>query len=247
MLKRRQTLLKIVPILAVILMCSGCAQLNLSRNSSAPSTLSFAVDQIQPSNRPGVYSVSGRANLPDKTTVVVSAIRQLTPAANQDGAKPEYSILSRQQTQVNGQTWKVDLNLWQVAPDGQYQEAWQLTQPATRVASTPNSTVLFLASVTPSNQPSELTQQIEDLTQTSQGNFVQFTAEGDPYLQASRSLPITLPSGQTTAPPQRSLTTRIASDRITDVAPVKNQNRSVLPPGKTNVTTAPLMSQEFVR
>jgi hypothetical protein len=247
MLKRWQTLLKIVPILAVFLMCSGCAQLNFSRNSSASSGLAFAVDQIQPSNRPGIYSVSGRANLPDKTTVVVSAIRQLNSTARQNGAKPEYSILSRQQTQVKGQTWKVDLNLWQVAPDGQYQEAWQLTQSAKRIESAPNSTVLFLASVNPANQPPELTQQIENLTQASQGNLVQFTAEGDPYLQASRSLPVALPTGQTTAPPQRSLTTRIASDRISDVDPVKNQNRSVLPPGKTDVTTAPLMPQEFVR
>lgn len=247
MLKRRQTFLKVLSLLAIFLICGGCAQMNFSKNSSAPSNLSLAVDQIQPSNRPGVYTVSGQANLPDQTTVTVSAIRQLNSSTNQNGAKPEYSILSRQQTQVNGQNWKVDLNLWQVAPDGQYQEAWQLTQPATKTALTPTSSVLFLVSVNPAGQSSALTQQIDNLSQTNQSNLVQFTAEGDPYLQASRSLPVALPTGQTTPPPQRSLTTRIASDRVSDVAPVKNQNRSVLPPGKANVTTAPLMPNEFVR
>lgn len=161
---------------------------------------------VTPKERAGVYTVAGTTNLPDKSRIAIAAIRYLQVSKPQSQElKPHqtYSILAYQDVEVNKGKWQADLNLWKVAPNGQFKEAWQLEQPKLGLNLEPEPGILFLATVEPTDSLSELEQQLQKQGIKLVSNIVRNTVEGEQYVQGSQVLTVALPTGQTTAPPPR--------------------------------------------
>ncbi len=182
----------------------GCSQLPLLRSQS----LSNADLQIQvlPSNTPGEYAIQGNTDLPNQSQIRVAAIRYLYPASQALHSKPTYSILAYQTAKVTQGKWQATLNLWQVAPDGQFQEAWQGLRSDLNLAVNPASEVVFLATLPPGDKADQLRQieqQLEKQGKALNSQLVQSTTDGDRYLQAAQKLAIALPTSKTTPPPSK--------------------------------------------
>lgn len=150
--------------------------------------------------------VTGTTNIPDQSRIAVAAIRYLRPnqpAVVSLNPNPTYSILDYQDVKVNKGKWQTTLNLWKIAPNGQFQEVWQLDQSKLGLELEPETEVIFLATVEPTDSLSELEQQLGKQGIKLVSTLVRNTSEGERYLQASQVLPIELPTGQTTPPPPR--------------------------------------------
>lgn len=190
--------------LPLFILSSGCNQTLDQLNSTFLSPpLALTILQVEPSGQPGTYSVSGNATLPDGTPITVSAVRYLQAAtrlSSSSEADPAYVILDRQFASVNQENWQTELTLWQVAPDGALQEAWQLNQQNTGVNYEPNPTVTFLVTLDPTHQPRDLQERVEQLSDEAQAALMRFTTDGELYIQTSKSQPIALPTGATTPP-----------------------------------------------
>jgi hypothetical protein len=178
---------------ALLLLTVGCTQ---PRSTQVELSMN-----VEPTSRPGVYTVSGSTNLPDESQIIVQGIRSLIPP-NQvvsTSNASNYAILDRQSTKVSQGKWQATLKLWQVAPDGQYREAWQLTTaPLSRL--TPSTEVTFIAVIDPVKQAAALQQQLQSEGKKLEGANVRFTPDGQWYLQAQQTLAVTLPTGKTTPP-----------------------------------------------
>ncbi|HEY9894134.1 MAG TPA: hypothetical protein V6D34_01770 [Candidatus Sericytochromatia bacterium] len=178
---------------ALLLLAVGC-----TKPQSTQVELSV---NVEPTNRPGVYTVSGSTNLPDESQIIVQGIRSLTPPTQVVSTREasNYAILDRQSTKASQGKWQATLKLWQVAPDGQYREAWQLsTAQLSRL--NPSIEVAFIAVIDPVNQATALQQQLQSEGKKLEGANVRFTPDGQWYLQAQQTLAVTLPTGKTALP-----------------------------------------------
>lgn len=202
--------------------------------------------QVEAMSRPGIYSVLGTTNLPESSVIEVSAVRYLRPKSNllsNRRLNPPYSILSRRRALVEQGKWRAKLNLWEVAPDGSFKEAWQLDPSQTQ----PSREVVFMAVVNPNSQPPELKEQLERQADNFAERFVRFTSEGQWYLQAAESFSLSLPVGKTTPPPLRA---KNINDGWGDRSIVKRRsssNRRPTPSANTKQTTAPLSPSEMLK
>jgi hypothetical protein len=194
-----------LPILHYSRLMSACLLLVLMTACSLPQSAVPEIQlsmQVEPAGRPGIYTITGNTNLPDQSRITVAGIRYLrssTEPVDLNNQELPYSILARQTVEVTQGKWQTTLNLWQVAPDGRYQESWQLNEAKLGQALTPNATVTFVAALEPVGQPATLSQQLGN-NQKIQGNLVRFTPDGQQYLQVSQTLPVDLPKGKTAAP-----------------------------------------------
>lgn len=163
--------------------------------------------RITPTQKPGVYNVTGGTPLPDKTPLRIVALRYLhpsTPANQALNPRPTYSILDYQPTQVHQGRWQATLHLWRVAPSGKYQEAWQLEQQKSHLPLKPDDKVLFLATVTSGPQSDVITTLQQELARQNKvlnSQQLRVTTDGQRYLQVSHDQAIALPTGGTTPPP----------------------------------------------
>lgn len=242
--------------LSVLLLSTSCAQIRwLPPNAGATADLSVTVTASQ---IPGTYTIAGSANLPDQTEMTIAAVRYLylgvpVGVAAQYGASeqlnpnPTYSVLAYQTVQVNQGKWQTDLNLWQVAPNGSFQESWQLEQPRLKLALQPDANVIFLATLAPIEQLAQLEQQLNRQGLKLESGIVRTTAEGQRYAQVNQLMSIALPTG-TTAPP--SLPTLEADNfgwgkRYIIPFEPQNPTRPQLPAQRQ--TNAPSAPNEFLR
>ena len=199
-------------IVLLLMLNTGCSQLPLTVRQLPALLPDLSTEanfplRVTPLGRSGTYTVAGSTNLPDESRITVAAIRYLrpdNPRSQSLSSKPTYSILAYQDVKVNKGKWQTTLNLWKVAPDGQFQEAWQLEQSKIGLSLAPETEVTFLATVAPTDSLSELEQQLEKQGIKLASRLVRNTADGERYVQASQVLPIALPTGQTTPPQQRS-------------------------------------------
>jgi hypothetical protein len=201
----RQPFLIVILGLSLAIACSGCAALpTWFSNTFSSAPVELTIRQVEPTGQPGVYAIAGNTSLPNQTQVTVAAIRYFQPEAQPSSdseLEAVYSILDRQLTAVDQGNWQTNLNLWQVAPDGQFQEAWQNRQSVT-AQSNPLPTVTFLVTLDPSHQPANLQKQVENQNTSIQAALTRFTTDGEFYLQAAKVLPIALPTGRTVPPSQ---------------------------------------------
>ena len=109
----------------------------------------------------------GETRLPKDTQITVAAVRYLSVddaldggAAAQFNPTPTYSILAYQSAKVAQGKWQAQLNLWQVANDGNYRESWQLEQSRLGLSLKPAEKVMFLATLTPADDLSAIEQQL---------------------------------------------------------------------------------------
>lgn len=230
----------------------GCssAPANLLSLTNPGTPLNLSIRQVQDDGG-GTYTVSGTTSLPSKTKITVSAVRYLVA-----GASPEtdsetdipYAILDRQVAQVERGNWQAELNLWQIAPDGKFQEAWQLSQQDANVLFNPDANVTFLATFDPVNQPENFKAEVEKLDTSLQAALARFTPDGELYIQASRTMAIALPTGQTTPPAASRLTEVVRRSKRTSAASrAANQADNASASSSWRKTTAPLTPNEMLR
>ena len=201
----------IVIIVLLLILNTGCSQLQSTVRqlpTLLPNLSSDANFQLRvtPSSRLGVYTVAGSTNLPDKSRITVAAVRYLRPnklLSPTPTPNLTYSILDYQDVKVNEGKWQTTLNLWKTGPDGQFKEAWQLDQSKLGITFAAEPEVTFLATVDPITSLTKLEQQLEKQGIKLVTSVVRNTTEGEQFVQAIQVLPIGLPTGKTTAPPQR--------------------------------------------
>lgn len=230
---------------AVCALMAGCNQLtSLYRWSE----IDLNVD-VATTDSPGVYAVSGQANLPDNTPITVAAVRYLQSsdrASAQLDDEPTYSILAYQSANVQGGEWNAELNLWQVAPNGRFQEAWQLEQAKLGVSFQPDSQVIFLATLTPAEDLSALEQELARRGIRFSGGTIVSTSEGFRYAQAQEIMAVALPNGATTPPAEKPEDRNGGwGDRY--IIPQEPPNRVELELPESRTTNAPPTKDEFLR
>ena len=204
--------------------------------------------QVAATATPGVYTISGETNLPDQTQLTVMAVRYLSLENSAASFKPNptYSILAYQPAQIQHNKWQAQLNLWQVAPDGQYQETWQLEQAQLGLPLRPVTEVVFLATLTPADKLSRLEPLLATRGMRLSNRTVQTTAEGQRYAQVDRSIAIALPTGSTTPPaPNPNQRNYGWGDRY--LMPQEPQNPYDLKFPSDRLTNAPPAADEFLR
>lgn len=191
---------------ALLLLVSGCSQTVQSPTEKRLSTTDLDI-KVTASTTPGAYSVSGSTDLPDQSQIRVAAIRYLHPdkqASRDLNPKPTYSILAYQTTRVNQGKWQAALNLWQVAADGRFQEAWQIDKPQLNLDLKPDKEVVFLAINGVDIQPAvlqKIDQQLRKQGKTLENGVILNTVDSQRYLQAGQTIAIALPTGKTDPPP----------------------------------------------
>lgn len=228
-------------ILLLLILCVSCS-------SSKPPDVVLKVN-VQQASSSGLYNVTGSTSLPEHSQITVAAIRYLRPT-DQEFLGPDpnatYSILARQITEVSQGKWQAALNLWQVAPDGRFQEAWQLNQSQIGLSLNPASEVSFVAIFDPTTQPPKRKNNQE--AQDFKGSLVRFTPEGQPYVQASQTIRVSLPVGKRPPPVLKAEDINGGWGNRYELKPepaVAINIRPQLP--KTSQTDAPLSPSEFVR
>lgn len=207
----RYRLRGLVTLYLLLVSTTGCSQVSLKAGqlpTLLPDLSSEAQFQLRvtPSERPGVYTVAGTTNLPNQSRIAIVAVRYLRSNKPQSpNLKPNltYSILAYQDVLVNKGKWQANLNLWKVAPNGEFKEAWQLEQAKLGIKLEPETGVTFLATVASTESLTDLEQQLQKQGIKLVSNVVRTTVEGERYVQANQILPVALPTGQTTPPPQR--------------------------------------------
>lgn len=185
--------------------CSQTSEIIQKLPTLLPNLASSAEFKIQvtPSNPVGTYTVAGKTNLPDKSRITVAAIRFLKPDNSRvKNLTPNqtYSILAYQDAKVDKGAWQATLNLWKIAQNGKFQEAWQIEQSKLGLSMASEPDVTFLATVDPVDSLSELESQLEKQGIKLVSNLIKNTVEGERYIQASQVLAVALPTGQTTPP-----------------------------------------------
>ncbi|WP_242045653.1 MULTISPECIES: hypothetical protein [unclassified Calothrix] len=239
-------------IIGLILLFSnyGC-----EKKASVETQLEIQNVQSTESNR--LYKITGNTNLPESSRISVAAVRYLRPTAGQTGVllnsrnSTQLSILARQIVEVKQGKWEADLKLWEVAPDGRFQEVWQGNQAQMKL--TPESGVTFIATFDPAgqweqsdNQKSAETPQL--VTPELNGKLVRFTNEGEKYAQASQTLLLPLPTGKTTPP--RLLPEEMNGgwgNRYQILPEPRIASTTSIPPAKTRQTNASMLPAEFLR
>lgn len=229
-------------IMLLLALCVSCS-------SAKPPDIALKLN-TQAANSPGSYNVSGTTNLPNQSPITVAAIRYLRPA-NQEfsstDSKGLYSILDRQMVRVDQGKWQAVLNLWQVAADGRLQEPWQLGLSTTGLSLNPSNEVSFVATFDPTGQFLKPAQQ-EVKNQDLQGTLVRFSSEGLPYVQASQTLQVNLPTGKKTPPTVKAEDLNGGWGKRYELLPQPTvPDRISTQQLKTSQTNAPLSPGEFLR
>jgi hypothetical protein len=203
--------------------------------------------QVDPSNNAGEYTITGSANLPENTQITVMAIRSLDVADPQFAKSYSYtSILDRRFAEVRQGQWQTQLNLWQVDPDGHFQETWQLDRDQWTFDPTPAAEVTFVALIEPDNQIPTLRQTFQAQGPPSTQNVVWLPTERTWYVQATQRLPVTLPTGKTKPPQLKAEDINWGWGERAATKPPKSTNAKPRPtqplePDKTPLTPSQLM------
>ncbi len=229
-------------IVWLLLWCTGCA----SKDATG-----IKLDlSVQPAGRSGLYSVAGTTNLPSQSQIIVSAIRYLNSPGEgfiSSESNNIYAILDRQIVRVEDGKLQATLNLWQVAPDGRLEEAWQ--REGSQIASSlePGGEVSFVATFEPDGQlPTDKQEKIQ--IPELKGSLLRFSNEGSAYIKASQTLRVSLPSGRKPPPIIKTEDINDGWGNRYELKPEPPAPTNIRPiPIKNKQTNAPLSADEFVR
>ncbi|WP_334991046.1 hypothetical protein [Nostoc sp.] len=230
----------------------GCVQ-------KAQENVEMKIGDIQPISSKGIYNVVGSSNLPESSKITVAAVRYLRPVSGQTEAllnsdtSINRSILARQIVEVKQGQWKAALNLWQVSPDGSFQEVWQANLAQIRLF--PEGSVTFVAifdpatqSEQPDNQNSQKLKSENQQLEKLESKLIRFTNEGEKYLQVSQTLTVPLPTEKTIPPRQQPEDLNGGWGNRYQIPPQSIASKSTLaPPIKNRQTNAYLTPSEFLR
>lgn len=217
----------------------------------------FTVNQlsliVEPSDRPGTYTLSGKTDLPDGTELTVLGLRELAApeqllSAGQPSSteqpSPYYTILDRDRVQVEGGQWNAILQLWQPDGKGGALENWQAKLPQSDRSFAAKPHVTFSVSTPPSGNEQLLDKQWQASKANPAIGEVGFTPDGDWYLQARVVQPLAPPQGAIPeSVPVFNAAGRGLSEADLPVASVTEGSGSEIAP----TTTAPLSPAEMMR
>ncbi len=235
--------------LMLLAVTSGCVQ-------KAQDQAQLEIKNLQPAQSNGVYTVAGDTNLPESSRITIAAVRYLHSPEGRSGrslnteANTKRSILDRKIVEVKQSKWQAELNLWQVAPNGNFQEVWQANQASIKL--TPDSDVTFMAIFDPASQwertDKRKVEEPDRKNQPIEGKLLRFTNEGEKYVQVSQTIPVSLPGGKTIPPrPQAEDLNGGWGNRYQIRPEPLTSSATVLPPVKFRQTNAPLSPSEFLR
>jgi len=227
--------------IALSIVVVGCS----SPKSAPESPLSL---QVNPANEPGEYTITGSANLPENTQITVMAIRSLEVDDPQFSQAYTYtSILDRRFAEVRDGQWQTQLQLWQVAPDGSFQETWQLDRSRWTFDPIPETEVAFVALIEPDNQIPPLRQEFQAQGPPSAENVVWLPTEKTWYVQATQRLPVTLPTGKTKPPSFKAEDFNWGWGDRSATKPPKTEDVKPRPPASIEPDKTPLTPSQFMR
>jgi hypothetical protein len=231
---------------------SASGQANLPENT--PITIA-AVRYLQLDDRPAnrlqrIASSPSTEDLLDEAAseAFTEALTETITAENPSTHPSQltYSILAYQPAIVQGGEWQADVNLWKVASDGRFQEAWQLEQSQVGLSFRPEDNVIFMAILSSADDLSRLEQDLSRRGVRFPGGTILSTSEGFRYAQIQQTLAVALPSGGTTPPPQRPEDRNGGwGDRY--IIPNEPPNPTELEFPGTRITDAPPSPEEFLR
>lgn len=230
----------------------GCVQ-------KAQERVEMKIGDVQPISSKGVYNIVGSTNLPESSKITVAAVRYLRPVSGRTEAllnsdtNTNRSILARQIVEVKQGQWEAALNLWQVSPDGSFQEVWQANPAQIRLF--PEDGVTFVAIFDPAsqweqpdNQNSQKLKLENQQFDTLESKLIRFTNEGEKYLQVSQTLTIPLPTGKTIPPRPQPEDLNGGWGNRYQIPPQSIASKSTLPPPiKNRQTNAYVTPSEFLR
>ncbi|MGB3312006.1 MAG: hypothetical protein WA939_00875 [Nodosilinea sp.] len=184
-------------LVLALVACVGCRSTLLTSSPPVAEVTTLTLEAKALGS--GEFALAGTTSLPEDTQLTAIALRHLVPQQATPGGEPLYSVLDyRPVTVANGQ-WSAQLNLWQVARDGRYQEAWQAQAAALNLATQPSDTVQFAIVLAPHHVGAAISNRAQAGPQ-SMAQVLRVTDTGDPFLWADQALNVGLPSGQTTPP-----------------------------------------------
>jgi hypothetical protein len=235
--------------LMLLVVTSGCVQ-------KAQDEVELEIKNLEPTQSNGVYTVVGNTNLPDSSRITVTAIRYLHSPEEIGGgalnteANINRSILDRKTVEVKQSKWQAELNLWQVAPNGNFQEVWQANQASMKL--TPDSDVTFMATFDPASQwqrsQKPKVKERDPEPRNIEGKLLRFTNSGEKYVQTSQILSVSLPVGKTIPPrPQAEDVNGGWGNRYQIRPEPLTSGATVLPAIKFRQTNTPLSPSEFLR
>lgn len=132
------------------------------------------------------------------------AAAQLSSRKRRMALKPSYIILDYQPVTVQEGQWQTELNLWQVAKDGRYQESWQLHQEKLALQWKAEPEVIFLATLLidgAADRLQVLQNQLAERQLILNRTLIQTSLEGEQYFQSMQLLKVALPQSKTAPPP----------------------------------------------
>jgi hypothetical protein len=195
----------VLPLISCLLLTAGCTPPQSPLSLIYPPKLQTVqwTWQVTKADQPGRYQVAGQTDLPNRTQLTVAALRYLYPAvatAQQASLEPTYAILDYQTTTVEAGEWQTQLNLWQTAADGTFQENWQLEQQGLALRFNPQSDVVFLVTLAPIDQLPALQNQLAVQGRQLAQQSLRSSEDGERYAQSHQTISLALPSGRTSAP-----------------------------------------------
>lgn len=207
-------------LISLLILCTGCAQIPFLGSSQQASTnLSM---QVETTSEPGVYKISGQTNLPEQTRITVQAIRalQIPGRDSQIASERSYSILARNQVNVEKGKWQTTLNLFQPGQNGAL-ETWQQSNQELALRLQADNQVRFLAVTDPTQNSIEV--------QSNQLTSVQFTADGKSYLQTEQSMQIDPPTTKVATQKSNTTVVNVAVQPVNKANDVKSQTDAGIP------------------
>lgn len=189
-------------VLAVLVLATACDRSTSNLFSRGQNnTVDIVIEQITETGQPGQFILTGTTNLPDKTTLTVSAVR-LVNAPNISDLTPEgsqHAILDRKSALVRGGRWQSQLQLWEVGSEGTYQENWQTIVGSAVDPASSSPSVDFLATLEPGDLAKSNLMARSDLLEGANSPLLNFTPDGEPYLKAIQSRVVALPGSALSA------------------------------------------------
>lgn len=184
----------------LMIMGSGCSRMQgiIGSFTDHEVAVNFTITEVNASGQSGNFSLKGDASLPDQTRLAVSAVRKLNKTSSDNGAaggKPSYAILDRQFALVKDGQWQANLTLKQLDANGSGFENWQFETDLLQTALDPSSTVSFLVTLEPTSFSKDIEQLLTNAAINQGDTQLNFTTDGDAYLQISQSMAIPIPSG----------------------------------------------------
>ena len=241
----KAVLARLLSAVLIVVLTTACDRLpTLGRGGQTPITLT--IDQIAEPNQPGAFTLSGIATLPNQTPLTVSAVRRLIPEATGPSSdqEPLFSILDRKSAVVQDGRWQAQLAIWEVSPEGFYQEPWQRSDNGL-AASQASTAIEFRATLEPTDLNQTAIKNRAAILDQATNPLLNFTPDGQPYLKASESRVVALPSPSVMASAGiptanspgwqgRSLTDNSANS-LTERQPLPFQDRDNLPLPQVNL------------